>query len=532
KGKSEPIQTYIVQEAKPRAFRLETRGVEGVETRTIGREAELRQLQMALSAARDGEAQLVSLVADAGVGKSRLLYEFNNWLELLPYRTLVFKGRATQDMINLPYALIRTMFAFRFEIQESDPPAVVREKLERGMLEVMGADAVEKVHFVGHLIGFDFANSPHLQGILADARQIRDRAFHYVAQFFAAVARRHPTLLLLEDIHWADNGSLDLVEHILREQPDAHLVVVGLTRPTLFERRPDWGEAPIPHTRLDLHPLSEQNSRQLIAEILHKAPVIPPELENLIISRVEGNPFYIEELIKMLIEDGVIVTGEELWRVELGRLATARVPATLTGVLQARLDGLPPPEREVLQHASVVGRVFWNNIVARLHNPDVVATEPPVMINERLGALNGKELIFERPTSAFIETHEYIFKHAILRDVTYESVLKRLRRAYHAQVAECLVEMSGERVGEYAGRIGEHYERAGMAAQAAAWYGWAGKQAQDTYAPEAAITYYQKALTLWDADSGPAHMTQRFEVYAGLGEMLVAQARYNEAIET
>jgi predicted ATPase/class 3 adenylate cyclase len=530
KGKAEPVQVYVVRAAKPRAFRVSTRGVEGVETRTIGREAELRQLQLALFAARDGQPQLVSVVAEAGVGKSRLLYEFNNWIDLLAEHTLLFRGRATQEMINLPYALIRNLLASRFEIQESDPAAVAREKLERGLLEFIGAGAVEQVHFIGHLIGLDFANSPYLQGIRADARQIHDRAFHYVTQFFAAAARRHPVVIMLEDIHWADNGSLDLIEHVLHEQPEMRLLVVDLTRPGLFERRPGWGEGPLTHTRLDLHPLSKQNSRQLIAEILHKAAEIPPQLEDLILSRVEGNPFYIEELIKMLIEDAVIVTDEDNWRVELDRLEIARVPATLTGVLQARLDVLSSSERAVLQQAAVVGRVFWSNVVERLRSPDELQGAPPPAPVERLSALNRKELIFERPISAFAEAHEYIFKHAILHDVTYESVLKRLRRAYHAQVAESLIELSGERAGEYAGRIGEHFERAGMAAPAAEWYGRAGQQARDTYAPEVAITYYQKAIELWaDTPDAPA-AEQRFEIYEGLGNMLVARARYAEAL--
>ncbi|HET9224315.1 MAG TPA: adenylate/guanylate cyclase domain-containing protein, partial [Roseiflexaceae bacterium] len=532
KGKAEPIQTYVVRAIKPRAFRLETRGVEGVETRTIGREFEQRQLQQALFAASDGEAQLVSIVAEAGVGKSRLLYEFNNWLELLDIRTLLFKGRATQEMINLPYALIRDVLAFRFEIHESDSSAVARAKLERGMIEFLGADGAEKVHFIGHLIGFDFAHSPYLQGILADGRQIRDRAFHYLTQFFIAITSLNPMVLLLEDIHWADNASLDLVEHILQEQPTMQLLIVGLTRPTLFERRSDWGDGPVPHTRLDLHPLSEQNSRQLVGEILHKARVIPRALEDLIVSRVGGNPFYIEELIKMLIEDDVIITGEDEWHIELDRLETARVPATLTGVLQARLDGLPAPEREELQHAAVVGRVFWSNVVERMHNPDVASTKTPDATGQRLGMLKGKELIFERPQPSFAGTHEYIFKHAILHDVTYESVLKRLRRAYHAQVAQSLIELSGERASEYAGRIGEHYERAALGAQAADWYARAGNQAQDTYAPEAAISYYQKALALWNEAPDATLAAQRLDVYEGLGEMLTIQARYAEAVDT
>jgi class 3 adenylate cyclase/tetratricopeptide (TPR) repeat protein len=533
KGKSEPIRVYLVRGAKPRAFRVTTRGIEGLETRTIGREAELRQMQAATEAVRAGQAHLISVVAEAGTGKSRLLYEYTNWLDVQPFRLYLFKGRATQEMAQLPYALIRDLLAFRFEIKDSDRAAVAREKLEAGLLGFADPDddddASVRAHFIGHLIGFDFSGSPHLQGVLGDARQIRDRAFHYLCRFFDDVTRDRPTVLLLEDIHWADAGSLDLIEHLLRERPELPLLVVGLTRPTLFEQRPKWGEGPATHLRINLQPLSEQIARQLVAEILRKLPHIPPALENLIVRRAEGSPFFVEELIKMLIEEGVIQTGEEQWSVSLDRLATARVPATLTGVVQARLDGLPPAERDTLQQASVVGRVFWSNVVERLHRPDVAQHEPAALTQNRLKALSGKELVFPHDASAFAGSPEYIFRHAILHDVTYESVLKRLRRIYHAQVAEALIEVSGERVREYAGRIGEHFERAEAAAQAAEWYWRAGQQAQETYLPEAAANYYQKAgQFLKVSGSQPAW---RFDLYESLGDVLDNLARYGEAGE-
>jgi class 3 adenylate cyclase/tetratricopeptide (TPR) repeat protein len=536
KGKAEPVQVYVVHSARPRAFRVLTRGVEGIETRTIGREAELHQLQAALFAARDShETHLVTLVGEAGVGKSRLLYEFMNWLELRAEEedAWQFKGRATQEMINLPYSLIRDVLAFRFEIQESDPAAVAREKLERGIIDFMGADSVEKAHFIGHLVGFDFSSSPYLQGILGDARQIHDRAFHYAAQFFAQVTRRDPdpVVILLEDIHWADHSSLDLIEHILHVQPDLPLLIVGLARPTLFERRPHWSEGHPFHVHLELRPLSKGDSRCLVEEILKKVEQVPLALRELVVGGAEGNPFYVEELIKMLIEDGVIVKGGERWYIEPTRLTTVRVPPTLTGVLQARLDSLPPEERMALQQASVVGRVFWNNVVKHLRNINGQHGEPPNVVDERLRALSRKELVFKRETSAFVGADEHIFKHAVLHDVTYESVLRSLRRVYHAQVAAWLIRRTSDRVGEFAGRIGWHYERAGKLTQAAKWYACAGKQAQDTYALEAAIEYYQRALEFLPATEED-EATQRIEIYEGLACTLRLQARYGESEET
>ena len=257
------------------------------------------------------------------------------------------------------------------------------------------------------------------------------------------------------------------------------------------------------HTRLWLRPLSKRNSRRLVKEILQKVEEVPPDLRDLIVRGAEGNPFYVEELIKMLIEDGIIVKGVGRWRIEMEQLPKVRVPPTLTGVLQARLDRLPSVERETLQRASVVGRIFWDSAVERIG--ESASQQIGRSANERvdesqtsaaLRTARGRELVFERATSVFAGTHEYVFKHAILRDVTYEGVLKRLRRIYHAQVAAWLIEHSGERVGEYAGLIGEHYERAGDMAQAAEWYGRAARQAQETYALETALGYYQRALAL------------------------------------
>ena len=286
KGKRESMPVYLVRAAKPRAFRVTTRGVEGIETRTIGREAELQQLQAAFQAAQDKhQTYLASLVGEAGVGKSRLLYEFNNWLDLLPEDVFLFKGRATQEMTKLPYALIRSMLAFRFEIQDSDQASVARDKLMRWIVEFLGADRAEAAHFIGHLIGFDFSGSPHLQGILGDARQIRNRAFHYVAQLFAAAAREHTAVILLEDLHWADDSSLDLIHHLVHEQLDVPLLIIGLMRPTFFERRSTWGEGLATHIRLDLHPLSEHDSQRFVAEILRKVSEIPRALQDLIVQR-------------------------------------------------------------------------------------------------------------------------------------------------------------------------------------------------------------------------------------------------------
>jgi class 3 adenylate cyclase/tetratricopeptide (TPR) repeat protein len=543
KGKAEPVPVYNILRDNPRAFRLTSRGVEGIETRMVGRALELQEMQQALRQVIEyRQMRAVTVVGEAGIGKSRLLYEFRSWVQLQPESIRIFKGRADQGMRKLPYALIRDLFAFRFEIQDNDPAAVARDKLIQGLARFMGEDAASKGPFIGHLIGLDFSSSPYLQGILNDSRQIRDRALYYMAQFFEAVAEGAQVAFYLEDIHWTDDGSLEAIEYLMRECAHLPVLLLCLTRPSFFERVPQWGEARPFHTRLNLRPLSRPESRLLIEEILCRVPDVPPLLQELVVNGAEGNPFYSEEIIKMLIEDGVIVKGQEVWQVQLERLAEVRVPPTLTGVLQARLDGLTAVEREVLQCASVIGRNFWEDAVAYLRAAGhagagkAVASHLVVETKSALRALQEKELVFLKDGSAFTGTVEYIFKQAVLRDVTYNSVLKRQRRLYHAQLAAWLVDRSGERVNQYAGLIGEHFEWAGEKRLAAEWYGRAGKQALDTYAPGSALSYYQKALALIStAGTVPdlqVSLRWRVILYEGLGETLYRQAKASEAIQS
>jgi ABC-type oligopeptide transport system substrate-binding subunit/class 3 adenylate cyclase len=491
KGKARPVQTYLVQRAKPRVFRLSTRGVAGIETRMVGRDAELLMLQnMFRDATEDGEVQVVTIVGDAGVGKSRLLYEFEKWIELLPERVWRFEGRATPETEARPYGLIRRMFANRFEILDSDSAAEVRDKFRAGMVAVLSADGAD---LVGQLLGLDFSASPAVQARLG-SESFGELATAHLAQYLQATARA-PTVIILEDIHWADDSSLDLLDHLVGAVPDMRLLVTCLARPTLFERRPSWGEGREIHTQVNLKPLSRRASRALVGEILQKAEGVPRELRDLIVEGAEGNPFYVEELIKMLIEDGVIVVGDDHWRVELDRLAEVHVPPTLTGVLQARLDSLPAEEKTLLQRAAVVGRLFWDTAVAELKAKEgsELGEED---IRSLLEAVRDRELVFRRERSAFAGAEEYIFKHALLRDVTYETVLLNLRRVYHGQVARWLEVAAGKRIGEYLGLIAGHYELAGEGEKAVEYLLRAGDQARLAYACHEATGYYHRALRL------------------------------------
>ena len=508
KGKAKPIQVHLVLRAPSRPFHTVTRGVEGVETPLIGRETELEVLQDALeTAAADRSLQMVTIVGDAGVGKSRLLFEFEQWASGLAMPWLTFQGRSSPETQAIPFGLLRSVFVSHLRISDSDSADEVRLAVEQGIGEVLGADpdALMKASFIGQVLGFDFADSPHLRGAFTDARQLRDRALRYVGDFFRAATDRAPTLILLEDLHWADDSSLEAIHELASGTwSRLPLLIIGLARPALYERRPHWGEGQPFHTRLDLRPLTKRASRQLVDEILRQVDSVPEALRELVVSGAEGNPFYVEELIKMLIEDGVIVVDSSGWRVEPERLVRVRVPSTLTGVLQARLDYLPPAERAILQQASVVGRLFWDRAVMALtlEQPAVESKElavslaPPTLdaLQAALSTLRGRELVFHREELAFSGAEEYAFKHVLLREVTYESVLRRVRQRYHGLVADWLLRQSAERANEFVGQIAEHLASAGRSAEAIHYLHRAGDLAGAQYANAEAIGFYRRAL--------------------------------------
>jgi class 3 adenylate cyclase/tetratricopeptide (TPR) repeat protein len=562
KGFEEPVAVYLVKQAKARSFRVLSRGVKGVETPMVGRETELKYMQDALlTAMEEGEGQVVTVCGEAGVGKSRLLFEFQNWIELLPSNVRLYQGQARLETQYIPYALMRDVFSFRFQIQESDPAQVVRKKIEQGVAEAyrgqmavteparlalrevlsgslelasrsegVGDEVEANAHFLGQLLGFDFSGSPHLKAHLQDAQALRNRGMNSLRDYFIASSWQIPVVIFLEDLHWADDSSLEAVKGLGSMTGVRPILLVCLTRPSLYERRPYWGEGQENHRKIELQPLSKRESRQLVEEILQHVAQVPVELRELVVQGAEGNPFYIEELIKMLVERGVIVRGEvssdgvERWMVLAERLEWEQAPSTLMGVLQARLDSLAGVEKLVLQQAAVVGRIFWDRIVQHIHaqgNGRVNSTE----INGILSTLREKELVFRREDSAIKGAQEYIFKHDVLREVTYDTVLVKDRKVYHRLVADWLMLNSGERLGEYYGLVGEHLEMAGRIEEAMGYFGQAGDQALGNYANAEAQGYYQRALSLYpDAN-------MRVRLLTSLGRVLNRQGMYTQAME-
>jgi len=498
KGVDAPLATYLVLRARPRAFRVATRGIEGVETRMVGRSAELQALQAAFHrvAALGAGLQRVLVVGEAGVGKSRLLYEFDAWADARPEPFCAFQARATPQTPSQPYALLRDLFAWRFGILDGDGMEEARRKLETHLLPLFvdeGAHEAEAhAHLLGQLIGLDYRRSPHVVHILDDARQIRQRGFHAAAHALRRMALQGgaPLIVRLDDLHWADDASLDFIDHLETANRDIPLLLLMFSRPTLFERR----RVPDGLVRIDLAPLDRSASRDLADELLKKLPHVPAALRELVTGGADGNPFYMEELVKMLVDQGAIRIVER-WSINADTLLALKVPPTLTGVLQARLDGLPASERRALQLASVIGLRFAPATLAHI--------DPRAA--EHLPELRRRELVAREAASD--GAGEYVFRHQLLHQVTYDTLLKRDRREAHARTADWLAAQTGANAQALLATAAEHYAKAGDAANAAEFYARAAAHHAGTFANEQALACTARALAL--APPGDADLRWR-----------------------
>ncbi len=523
-----PTEIYRVDEATPFGEEVWISSSSGLFSPMVGRDQEFQTLTDALQiAVRQSVGGLMTIFGESGIGKSRLIFELHRWAGAHPdYGFWMFHAQTTEQMTSLPFSLIRRMFAARFEIRESDPDSLANQKLVTGFTAFLGEDALDQAHFIGHLLGYDFSDSPHIRPLLADPRQIRDRAFHYVVQFFRKMAGVNgwAVVLTLEDIQLTDVGSLDLIRYLAQHTADVPMVIVATAQASLIEHYTGWGSLLPNYIHLHLERLSPAFSQKLLENLLHNAPVIPPNFTEILLAKAAGNPYHLEELVKSLIQADIIQPGNtesEEWKIRDVSLVGSQFPATLPDLVRERVQSLPTDQQAALLCASVIGRVFWDSAVADLCGWS--STETRRILEE----LVRREMIFEREVSAFNRTTEYTFSHETLHSVCYDSISPNLLRHYHARVATWLIGRGMERVGQIAGLIAEHFARAGETQRAVKWYGLAGRQARDTYAPEAAIDYFQTALSLLPYESDD--IEQRMALMEGVGRSLQAIGQYAAA---
>lgn len=480
----------------------------------VGRVRQLTLLLQAFDGAvADRACHLFTILGAPGVGKSRLVQEF---LTRVADQAMVLRGRCLPYGEGITYFPVLEVVKQVAGLADFDAPDVVEAKV----CAVLDGDEHQEVacERIAQLLGVTDRGAP-------------EETFWAIRRLLEAAARERPVVLVFDDIHWGEPTFLDLVEHIADWSRDAPILLLCLARPDLFDLRPAWGGGKLNATTTSLEPLSAKECDLLISNLLGAAQ-IAADVERRIAEAAEGNPLFVEEMLGMLIDDGLLARDDGRW-IPTGDLSRVAVPATIQAVLAARLDRLPHGERAVLERASVVGKVFYRGAVEELSPSEDRAT-----VGANLLTLVRKELVRpDRPTLPGEDT--FRFRHLLIRDAAYEAMPKELRAELHEGFAAWLERVAGERVAEQEDILGYHLEQAArlraelgpadehareLSRRAAERLHAAGRRASDRGDAAAAANLLGRATDLLPSDT-----QERLELLPELGEALIDTGELEQA---
>ena len=427
KGKAEPVRVWEVVGARA-AFGSDVE--EKLRTPLVGRERERGLLADALARARTEESvQLVTLVGVPGIGKSRLVAELFNVVDAEPDLISWRQGRSLPYGESVGFWALGEIVKSHAGILESDDADTAAAKL-RSTISTLVEEEQERAWLT--------ARARPLIGLVVDERVDRGEAFAAWRRLLEAAAEQRPLVLVFEDLHWADDGLLDFVDHLADWATTVPLLIVGTARPELLDRRPNWSGGKRNAFTVSLGALSDDETAQLLHNLLDRA-VLPAERQQAVLARAEGNPLYAAEYVRMLEEH----EGSDL-----------PLPDTVQGLIAARIDGLPPQEKALLQHAAVLGKVFW---------PGALGSPDEALVH----ALERKEFVRRDRRSAIAGELQYAFLHALVRDVAYGQIPRVERVERHVRAAEWLASLPADRSEDRSDLLAHHYREALALADAA-----------------------------------------------------------------
>ena len=520
KGKADPVRSYRVlgRKAEPGSLR----GIEGLDSRLIGRDNELLVLRNAVDELRQGRGQIVSLMADAGLGKSRLMAEFRKGLVadgLVPAtmpelgglldakpELLWHEGRSLSYQTATPYAPFIDLLSTCFGLSAEQTDAENYGKLKGQIATLLPDKAEETTPFIATVLGISLDGDALERVKYLQPPQVRDGAFRALQSLFERLSVVSPMVLVLDDLHWADSTSLDLLEQLMALTDSSMLMIVGMFRPQRQE--PSWRFHEVAsrdfehrYTPVSLEPLDEAGSRELVSSILH-IEGLPDKVRDMILQKAEGNPFFVEEVIRSLLESAVVVPDGP-YRRATRDIDNIAVPDTLSGVLTTRLDRLEEDSKQVAQSAAVIGREFQFDTLSAVVD-GLADIEEPLRDLQRRGLIREKSRVPQRV---------YTFKHTLTQETAYGSLLLSSRRQLHLRVAEQLEQTEPDRVND----IGWHFLEGREHNRALPYLLAAGEQAAHAYATPEAIWYFKRSLDVVD-DANDVSLARR--AYEGLGGAL------------
>ncbi len=522
KGISQPVTAYRVVGSKSHPGSV--RGIEGLHAPLVGRDAELGQLYQAVNhLINDKKGQFVLITGDAGMGKSRLTTELKTFVRQTP--VLILEGHSLTYRRTVPYWIFQDILRDYLGVTADSAEAEVREQLTKRVTDSMWETSGNVLPYLEHLLSLEPSDKAAAERLrFLDAGQMRQQIFVAVRDLLVAEAHNRPLLLILEDLHWADEASLDLIDFLLDSIRNTPLIIYAISRPLQAGALAELAErARKQHLdrfiELALQSLPPAQSEQLLSQLLD-VPNIPASLREQILQRASGIPFYLEEILRMLIDSDLIQRGDGHWQLTPGADITAiGVPDTLQDLILTRFDRLDPSQRRILQVASVIGRQFsWPLLHVVLQPPDENAI--------RVALVHLIEREFLLP-DADAPDSKYEFKHILTSETIYGTLLKRDRNVLHGQVGEAIEKLYADRLDGQIELLARHYSWSSRVDRAFHYLLLAGQKAMRGHVNLQARQHYEQALALLPEVRHTPE--QAFDVHTGLGDVLVFAGEYPSA---
>jgi class 3 adenylate cyclase/predicted ATPase len=489
KGVEEPLTIYEVLGVGSLRTRLQVAARRGL-TRFVGRQSELEQLHLALTQAKAGHGQIVGVMGEPGLGKSRLFYEFK--LTSLG-DCLVFEAYSISHSKASPYLPLIELLKSYFELQASDDERKRREKVG-GKVLMLDRNLEDTLPYLFALLGIEEQSSSLQQ---MDSQIRRRRTFDALKRLFLRESLNQSLILIFEDLHWIDSETQGFLDTLSESVASAKILLLVNYRP---EYRHEWGQKTY-YTQLRLTPFGREDAEEFLDVLLGEKSPLPArerdrvrveasalqQLKHLILEKTEGTPFFMEEIVQELVEQGVLVRDGVETRRSASLPTNLQIPPTVQGVLASRIDRLAPEEKTLLQQLAVIGREFPLSLVRQ------VVPQPENELYRLLSSLQHKEFLYEQP--AFPEV-EYLFKHALTQEVAYGTVLHERRKAIHERTAQAIEAFYCATLNEHYNELAHHYTRSGNTEKAVEYLHLAGQQATQRSANVEAITHLTTALDL------------------------------------
>ncbi len=475
KGKEEPQEAYELVGVGEAGTRIEAAVAKGL-TRFVGRKKEMEVLKDAFGMAQSGAGQIVGIVGEAGVGKSRLLLELKGTIleDEKPYH----EGRCLHYGGAMPYLPILDILRSYFDIQEGDREHVIKKKMRERLLD-LDASLSPVSPSLHEIMSVTVEDEKYPQ---LDPQQRKERTFEAIRDILIRESQKKPLIVAIEDLHWIDKTSQDFLDYLIGWLPNTRILLILLYRP---EYTHTWGSKSY-YTQASLDQLSTRVSAELVQAILEEGRVVP-ELRELILSKAGGNPLFVEELTHSLLENGSIHCRDNQYILNR-KISEIEVPDTIQGIIAARLDRVEESLKRIMQVAAVIGREFAYRILETI-------TGMKEELKASLLNLQGLEFIYEK--QLFPEL-EYIFKHVLTQEVAYNSLLLQRRKEIHEKIGAAIEELYAERLEEYYEFLAYHYTRSNNKAKAVEYQTLANWKAVNVNAIEQAKAYFDQVMALLD----------------------------------